>query len=113
MLLCFIKVHLCSPNEEFLGERCSDSAEARMIPMVPVFNGSELLLHDSYEGPAASWCFAGTPRAPERALGNLGLTLHHWYWGPGLRDGGRDRSRGSRSPMKSKTAPGVGAFPGS
>lgn len=94
MLLCFIKVHLCSPNEEFLGERCSDSAEARMIPMVPVFNGSELLLHDSYEGPAASWCFAGTPRAPERALGNLGLTLHHWYWGPGLRERGGWRETG-------------------
>lgn len=30
MLLCFTKVHLCSPNEEFLGERCSDSANPRL-----------------------------------------------------------------------------------
>ena len=57
MLLCFIKVHLCSPNEEFLG--------ARMIPMVPVFNGLGFCLRDSYEGP----CGLGTPAWPLRISG--------------------------------------------
>jgi hypothetical protein len=38
-----------------------------MIPMVPVFNGPGLLLHDSYEGPRG-------PAGTLRALGNLGPT---------------------------------------
>ena len=85
-----------------------------MIPMVPVFNGPGLLLHDLYEGPRVFRRGPrGHPTGPLESWADpspsvLGTGPGHWYWG--------ERRRGDRSPKsvtpESKTAPGVGAFPG-